>query len=202
MAYIDLSGKTFGCWTVLNRTSSPKVVYYNCICKCGVRREVLSVSLRNGKSVSCGCLQPSQKYSNPRFVYKTTFNSWVGMKQRCDYPKHSMYHRYGGRGVSYDPSWKVFSNFLADMRPKPEGMSIERLDNDKDYSKANCCWATREEQASNTSRNVDVHFEGKIFTLKRLAAHVGVTYDSLHNGYRTKGLSLIEALSQASPLVR
>lgn len=72
------------------------------------------------------------------------------MKQRC-YNRHkSGYENYGGRGIKVCKRWlEGFENFLKDMGEKPEGMSLERKNNDKDYSKSNCYWATPKQQANN-----------------------------------------------------
>jgi hypothetical protein len=196
--HIKMDGKRFGKWTVVNRTDRKKVVYYFCRCDCGTERSVLSVSLRNGKSVSCGCYQPEKWRQGIRRVHRTTYNSWAGMRQRCNYPKHTEYHRYGGRGITYDSRWKDFSVFLADMGPRPPGTSIDRIDNNGNYCKDNCRWATPEDQISNTVKTVRVEWKGRTLSLKQLAKHLGVNYDTLHKFHRTKGLPIQEAVELAS----
>lgn len=72
-----------------------------------------------------------------------TYTSWYSMKQRCDCPTRPKYEHYGGRGITYDPRWAKFENFLADMGERPQGMSLDRVDVDKNYSKENCRWSTQ-----------------------------------------------------------
>jgi hypothetical protein len=78
-----------------------------------------------------------------------TYISWLCMKRRCDSPKAINYADYGQRGISYDPRWREFPNFLADVGPRPEGTSLDRVDNSKGYSKENVGWADRKTQAQN-----------------------------------------------------
>jgi len=74
------------------------------------------------------------------------YYTWVGMKARCD-----NYHDpdYGGRGITYPDKWADFLGFYEDMGNRPEGTTLDRLDNDKGYSKENCAWRTLEEQNLN-----------------------------------------------------
>lgn len=75
-----------------------------------------------------------------------TYISWIGMRSRCDYPTHRKYHLYGGVGITYDPRWKDFKTFLADMGERPEGKTLDRKENHLGYHKENCVWATPTEQ--------------------------------------------------------
>lgn len=70
-----------------------------------------------------------------------TWKSWLGMKVRCDYHYTSGYKYYGGKGISYDPTWKHFTNFLTDMGERPSvKYDLARKDHNKNYSKDNCLW--------------------------------------------------------------
>lgn len=71
------------------------------------------------------------------------------MKTRCNNPNRHSSDHYIGRGITYDPRWELFVNFQNDMGKRPDGTSLERIDNDKDYCKENCRWATKSEQAFN-----------------------------------------------------
>lgn len=80
-----------------------------------------------------------------------TYSSWAAMKSRCDDPNNDSYDHYGALDISYDPRWNLFENFLADMGERPEGMTLDRLDSNKDYYKENCRWATHAEQTRNST---------------------------------------------------
>jgi len=78
-----------------------------------------------------------------------TYSSWGKLLGRTTCTTNKQYKDYGGRGITVCDEWKDFRNFLSDMGEKPEGKSIERINNDKGYHKENCKWATPREQAEN-----------------------------------------------------
>lgn len=82
-----------------------------------------------------------------------TYNIWAAMVQRCTNPNSRDWHLYGARGIRVCPRWHKFENFLADMGEKPDGLSIERIDNDGPCAPWNCKWATALEQAQNKRSN-------------------------------------------------
>lgn len=116
-------------------------------------------------------------------VYKTRhelYKMWLTMINRCTLPSCRSYSDYGGRGIKVCRRWMNFAKFVSDMGPRPEGMTIHRVNNDRSYSPSNCIWATRQTQARNTRGNHRVTFKGETFTLVEWAERIGINYDVLY----------------------
>lgn len=123
------------------------------------------------------------------------YKSWSGMIQRCENPKSSSWHRYGGRGIIVCPEWRrSFLQFYKDMGPRPDGTSLDRIDNDKGYSKENCRWATMAEQANNKSNNLKLTRDGKPVTTSELAhifdVPIWVIYEWVNEGWSGEDVPL------------
>lgn len=159
---IELAGKTFSRWAVLERVGSTKsgCVRWKCRCDCGNEKVVTGSSLIRGGTHSCGCLMIARtKEANTKHgrTHSTEYHTWQAMQQRCLNPNHMGYKNYGGRGIQICARWlESFENFLADMGIKPSSEhSLDRIDNNGNYEPGNCRWATAEEQRFNR-RKIDV----------------------------------------------
>jgi hypothetical protein len=104
---------------------------------------------------------------------KPGYLSWLGMTTRCLDPKAANYRRYGGNGVTICERWLDFNNFLADMGPRPKGMTLDRIDGAKGYEPSNCRWATPKEQVRQNFR--PLMFRGRLTHRKEIAARLGIT---------------------------
>lgn len=168
----------------------PRNAYYLCRCDCGGGASVRADYLRFGLRASCGnCFPPRvmPKSTAPKGAalgsrYPREHSSWKAMLWRCDNPKSVRYHRYGGRGIKVCERWREFQNFVADMAPRPEGMCLDRIDNDGDYTPENCRWSTMKEQVRNTSRVRTVKINGVSYRcIAEAADSLGVNYDTLRS---------------------
>ncbi|SRR5258705_7102298 len=105
-----------------------------------------------------------------------TYKSWKSMLNRCYFKSCQNYKNYGGRGISVCDRWRYsFSNFLADMGIRPDGLSLDRINVNGNYEPGNCKWSTVIEQHSNTRRNVILTVNEITGTMAHLARHFGIT---------------------------
>jgi hypothetical protein len=126
-----------------------------------------------------------------------TYAIWASMIQRTDNPNSQAFKYYGERGIKTCAEWYEYKCFLADMGECPEGLTLERRDNDGDYSPKNCYWATRKEQANNTRNNRLIEFRGVVYTLSQLADLSGVNYSTLYLRLFVDHLPIEEAINPA-----
>lgn len=166
--YKDLTGQRFCRWCVLKEAGRDKNknVIWKCECDCGTIRSIKTASLRRAyrPSRSCGCLQKEtarNRWTTHGQSKSKTYTSWLSMLDRCYNENHKHYSYYGGRGIAVCGRWRGengFVNFINDMGKRPEGMTIERANNDENYEPDNCRWATRADQAKNKRPRKDRFF--------------------------------------------
>jgi hypothetical protein len=203
-------GTKFHRWTVIGDQLpwDGKPSRVPCRCECGKERAVLSVSLRKGISLSCGCFSAEStgnrsrkhghSFSSAGKRQRTrTYRIWCAMISRCENQKTPMYKHYGGRGIKICTAWRAsFEAFLRDMGECPPGLSIDRLDNDGNYQPENCRWASALEQAQHTSRSRYLEFEGQMKTISEWSRVTGINALTIYNRLK-RGWSIQRALTEA-----
>jgi len=126
-----------------------------------------------------------------------TYFVWRSMKARCSNPNNPYYCRYGGRGIEVCKKWNEFKGFLDDMGEKPDGLTIDRINNDKGYSKENCKWSTWKEQQRNRCSNTLLTLDGISRPVSEWAEmyglHNNTMYGRLKRGWSHKKTILTAA---------
>lgn len=167
--------------------------------KCPVCDEIIIGDLGIFKrQKSCGCANGRPPSHGHSISGKTspTYNSWMGLRRRCLNKNNIGYHKYGGSGITHIGKWETFEGFLEDMGERPIGMTLDRIDNSKGYSKENCRWATKLQQTQNRRTTIRLIIsEGVEMTAKEIADLVGLSYSSVARCIRRgKGKDLVRRI--------
>ena len=197
-------------------TTSGKKSYSPVRCICGHVRLADRSRLRSGDLKSCGCkkhlvtitpkfaahLEKLKAYSfkhghNTRKTTSPEYCAWGGVIQRCRNPRSKQYKWYGARGIDVCDRWLSFENFYADMGPRPKGMSLERKDNNLNYDKENCVWATRHEQMRNTRATRFVVVGDERLCVRDAAVKANVPESAIYWRVWRYGISHQDALEKA-----
>ncbi len=122
------------------------------------------------------------------------YSSWAAMLDRCRNPNNKSYKNYGGRGIRVCERWHSFAAFLEDMGERPEGCTLDRIDNNGNYEASNCRWATWNVQNNNNRHKVYLTYNGKTLGLKEWSKEPGtVSLDTMYHSH-ADGLSTYEIL--------
>lgn len=165
---------------------------WNCICSCGARKVVTTSNLLGGTCPSCGC------YKQDILIQRNTIHGkshlpehgiWVGMRTRCSAPACSCWSGYGGRGIKVCKRWESFENFYLDMGPRPTSEhTLERVDNNGNYSPTNCIWATRKVQGRNKRNVPKFKCQGRECSVAEWAEITGIHPETLRKRVRRWGI--------------
>lgn len=176
-----------------------KKTFLKCECSCGKEVNVLPYQFKGESVKSCGHLRAKAGVADGRSLRNPKLYAiWHQMIERCENKDHKWYYRYGGRGIMVCDEWKDYCNFekwVESVGGKPDGTSIDRIDNDKGYYPENCRWATQRQQTRNQSRNIMIEFNGKNQSLADWADELGIKWVTLHNRY-VRGWSVERMLTE------
>jgi len=193
-----LDGKVFGKLIVLgfSHKNSRRKTYWLCECSCGVKKAIRSDVLKSKQAISCGCFARYQHLSHG-FEGTRFYGIWSNLKNRCLNTKTTDYKRYGGRGIKV--LWKSFESFKNDMYESyiehvkiygEKNTQIERINNNSNYKKNNCRWATIREQSVNRRSNIFIEYNNETRCLKDWCNLLGLkyikTYKRIKRGWSIK----------------
>lgn len=204
MKQLNITGKRFGKLVAIKTIGKNKNGGYLWQCKCDCGNEITASvgNLNNGHTKSCGCLRSDQCKTNfTKHGLESTrlYDIWRDMRLRCYDERNIPYNRYGGRGITICDEWKEDVKAFYDWAMANgynDGLTIERIDNDGNYSPENCRLATVKEQANNRRSNVLVTHEGKTQTMKEWAHEVGIPYKAVWARMQKLGWSAERALTE------
>lgn len=209
MKLLNLEGQRFERLVVQSRAGSVNgKTTWNCLCDCGKVKITTTSQLRAGKTRSCGCLKleavrrPRKHGQAHRGEHTRAYRVWRSLFKRCYDPNSAYYARYGGRGIEVDPRWFEFSNFYMDMGDCLENKSLERVNNNRNYWKGNCIWATQKQQTRNTSANKKVYFQGQYKCISEWAEIYGKSFDLVYQRIVRLGWSPERALTAPARPIR
>jgi len=124
------------------------------------------------------------------------YKVWMAMRSRCNSPNNHAFSDYGGRGIKVCERWNTFENFLADMGARPQGMTLDRKNNDRGYEPGNCRWATMKSQQRNRRNNRLFTVGGLTATMAEHCERSGVKPTTAYMRL-AKGASIEAALSKS-----
>ena len=181
--YKDATGKRFGRLTAIEYVRSDKDgrAFWRCKCDCGNEAIVPRCSMASGNTISCGCAltEALTKHGKSK---TTLYKKWQSMKTRCDNPKSNRFAYYGGKGISYCVRWRLFENFYEDMHEGyRKGLTLDRIDGSKDYSKENCHWVDYADQNNNKSDNILFAYGGRVYTPKEVSKRFSIPLSTVYN---------------------
>lgn len=161
----DLTNQKFGYLTALKIDTNPKNqrIKWICICECGNYTSVASYQLTSGKTLSCGCKKHESKNQTHGMRHTRIYSIWCDMKKRCYNHNSKSYPNYGAKGIRICDEWlnnfEEFKNWSFN-HGYSDNLTIDRIDNAKDYCPENCKWTTHAEQQRNRTNNVYLEHNG------------------------------------------
>ena len=147
----------------------PKRVF--CKCSCGSIKDYLLAHIIRNRINCCGCNKAA-----PGNLKTPLHNSWRGMVNRVRDKYGNRKHIYFDRGITMIEEWKNFNTFKkwAINNGYKEGLTIDRIDNDKGYSPDNCRWVSSRDNCNNRRDTYFVFYHGERIAFMKLVRDKGI----------------------------
>lgn len=191
MKLINRVGHVYGKLTVVgkapNKSKTDTNARWNCLCECGNQSVAYGQDLGRGMVKSCGCAAKNRiasigrKNATHGMSRTLVYRVWYSMRKRCNNPKYIRFKHYGGRGIKVCERWNTFENFLSDMGLPEDGMTIDRINNDGDYTPDNCRWATRQQQSDNRRTGIKLTHNGMTLSIAGWAKVLGISVSTFRD---------------------
>ena len=205
---ISRNGEKFGRLTIIRekKYKNSKHLTVVCVCECGNIKEIRKSHVISGETLSCGCFASERARETINKIRETriispearirmggktqfkkthgmkgtkTYSVWSSMKARCYTKSCGSYKSYGARGIRVCDAWISFEGFFKDMGEATEGKSIDRIDNNGNYSKDNCRWADAKTQQRNKRTNIFLTIDGVSKTIAEWSELTGIKRDTI-----------------------
>lgn len=200
---IDITGKKYGMLTVIRRAeNAPKgISRWECKCDCGNIIIVRGGNLKNGNVKSCGCLKSIFNKSRSAHGMSNTrlYQTWINMKARCYRKTHPAYKNYGARGIKVCDKWRNSFKTFAEWslaNGYTDDLTIERIDNDRDYEPDNCKWICFGEQAENRRTNLNITYHNETHNLSEWCKLFNMDYNLVYNRIHKNKWDFERAISE------
>jgi hypothetical protein len=202
MYFVDYTGRRYGNLVVLQRGSrneKRKLYSWICKCDCGNIKEIIGADLRNGNTLSCGCLSSRTSEHNATKTHGLSksliYNVYRSMLDRCNNESTKSYKDYGARGISVCNEWLTFEGFYSDMGESyKQGLTIERINYDGNYCKDNCIWIPKRDQGLNKRNNKMVTYNGELVALVKICREKNLNCKTIKHRLN-RGWDIEKALS-------
>lgn len=198
---VELTGRRFGRLVVIEQAlekSANGALHWKCKCDCGNEKIIRGTNLTSGKTLSCGCYNREViTKENPKYKRKLYY-IFRSIKDRCEDRNNKAFKNYGGRGISVE--WKTYEEFeeWCMNHGYKEGLWIDRINNDGNYSPDNCRFCTPKEQQNNKRTNVFITIDVETLTIQQWADKTGIKRATIERRYELgwRGKDLIRPIDK------
>ncbi len=177
------AGDRFGRLVLIDSFKNKGRTFWNVLCDCGVKKSTRHDGIKDGKTLSCGCLSAensSKRNTKHGKSQEPFYASWNAMMNRCYNNSHDSFFYYGHRGIKVSEKWHDPDEFFKDMgNPKP-GQQLDRINSDGNYEPGNCRWTTCKENLNNRRNTRFITANGQTLPASKWSEITGIPLKTIH----------------------